>query len=402
MRLHIAPDARAAQPTLPPPVSRPARLTPEPTKVSEPPKIGPKEAAKRAEELTGEPVGILPVDLNLVRAAMLEGVLVDASLHCWRGSTALKPADMGLSGKAAEASKAQSSGETIWLIPEAVGKRVDAADTKMRRALRDNGFRIQGYRGWFIPATGWDGFKETFDAGVADFNAAVDDLCKNLDSYREGVQKHLRELAPRAWRGHRETWDELGTCQPGSLSRVEEPTSTFVEWFVTNFAARIPTAEIIRDSAQVTCTRNILHVPEISAALNVARSHAGMRDELVKSLEEQRDSLPMRFIEGVAGSVLAVLQKCFTAISRNANARPGSMTRAVTAVRKAIDEARRGNLTKDPRIEVALANLDRELRTAEARASGAQRSMMLDEILAPTRACIEVLSTLTRDLGDEK
>jgi hypothetical protein len=392
MRLLITPDPVVANPAVTDPVVTPgAAILPA---------VGPKEAARRAEEFTGGPVGVLPVDLNLVRAAMLEGVLVDVSIHCWRGSSRLTPADIGLSGDAAKASKEQGVGETILLIPESVGKAVEAADTKFRRAMRENGFRIQGYRGWFIPAKNWDSFRETYDSGVKDFEAAIENLCANLDKHRQTVERNLRALAPRAWRGHRASWDEYGSAAAGAFEHVDEPTTAFVDWFVVNFSSRIPTAEIIRDSAQVIFRRNILHVPEVASALEAAKTHAGMREDLLASLQEQRESLPARFIDGVVRSVLQTMQRCYDGAMKSRGRQPGAGTRMVGVVRKSVAEARHGNLTQDPRIEKALSNLEIGLRTTEARASGGQRSVAVEEVLAPLHTCLEQLATLAT-AGDE-
>lgn len=412
MKLHIDDDDDLPEVVLlPTPAAprsrRPTPLAEEPAPVPVPAPVitqGPTAVARKLSEKIGEDVKVLPVDLQLIRAAMEEGVLVDVIVRFWRQTVKLQPADLGLATDAeVEAALRQTSTGSVQLIPKDVRDAFGAAETKLRRATRENGFRIDGYRGWFIPAKSWESFQRLYDAGKADFEAALASFCAQLPEHVERVRQHLAELAPRAWVGHRASWDEMGQGQPGQYASLAQPTAAFVEWFALQFTSRIPTAEIIRDYAEVRRVLNVLHVPDVAAAMSVARTNVQLQEAVRDSLEDQRDSLPQRFVESVARSVLGEIQRAFVRISAAGQKRAGAATRALTALKASVHVARERNLTQDPRLTKILGALDVALNTVAARASGAGRAVALDELLAPVKVAIDQLAVLVSldDGGDE-
>ena len=396
MKLYMDDEELELEPVTPaPPVKnsrRPQALAEEPATPPAVVSAGPVAAAKRAAELTGDEVGVLPIDLNLVRAAMEEGVLVDVVVRFWRQTVKMQPADLGLSTEAElEAAKKQTSAGSVRLIPREVSSAFAAAETKIRRATRENGFRIDGHRGWFVPSKNWEAFQRLYNAGVVAFQDALDSFCAKLPGHVESMRAQLVKLAPRAWMGHRAAWDELGAVVPGQFTSTATPTAGFIEWFALQYVSKIPTAEIIKDYAEVRRTLNVLHVPDVAAAMNVAKSNVQLQDAVRDSLTEQRDSLPQRFIDSVARSVVEEIHGALVRTTTAGQKRPGASARAITALRGSIAAAREKNLTQDPRITLQLEILERGIRTVIARADGTGRPVVLDELLVPVKSCIDHL-----------
>ena len=401
MRLSI--ELYVPQEVLPPP---PAEVLSAPAPL---PGRSVEEAVQRAEEMTGGSVGVEPLDLNLARAAMQEGVLVDLSIHWWRGRVRMSSMDVGIPDDAPsarpattgkKAKKRRITATHMHLFPTKIIDDITAAETRLRRSPRDSGFRIEGYRGHFVPSRGWEDFKKLFSAGKANMMKAIDNLCDDLETHKKTVAAEIAEFAPRAWIGHRPTWDEMGTAEPGYYARTVEPTTAFVDWFVTKFLVQIPTAEIIRAHVDVHYDLSIPHVPEVSAALEVARGQVSLQAELHDSLEAQRDSLPRRFIDAVLFSCSDHLSAAAAKIATSSGKRTGEATRLANQTRKLAAEVRRMNLTRDPRVEGIAADMEREIRTVEARANGSQRPLDVAEVAAPTIKAAAALAALAAHRGE--
>ena len=351
---------------------------------------------------TGEDVtDVNPLDLNLARAAMTRGLLVDVWTRRWRYAPRLTPQDSGI--PEGVAMPKGFTPERVALLPDRVLKSLRNAETLIRRAAPENGFPVRGYRGTFVPARDWHRFKEMFERGRRDLTDAVEDICANLEDYRAEVGVHLgqADLVNRAWRGHRGTWTEGDTVAPGALASLAEPTELFRETWVLGFTRHIPPPDVLRASMDVGYHLSILHVPEAVVAVDIARDHAALAEEVARSLEEQRESLPRRFVESVLAAEARRFEKLRTRAANAGGGSAGGVTKLFNAALLGLEEIRRQNLVAEPRVEQLVRDTVRALKVAQARANASDRPVHQGDILAPLQRAAETINKLVEELGDD-
>lgn len=395
--LQVAPEPAQAAP-LPPP--RPVAPPPPPPVTAAPAvqRVAPEVVAKEIGTKIGEPVDVRAFDMNLVRAAMTEGVLVTLTVRWWRGTSTMSLEDEGLSRAEQEKSRRRTSKSMMILMPHQVREAHVAAEAALRRSLRNAGMRIEGYAGYFIPVKSWDEFKKSFNEARDQMRNAVLALAKDdelLEKHRATCEREFRALAPRAWRGHREDWDDFGQARVGAFTEVKDPPPTFIDWFATRFLAEIPTAEIIRDYLDVRYSTSLLFVPEVEAAMEVARGNAALQSELKASLRAQREDLPMRFIRSIRAEIASEVSRTSERLAAVTGKKPGEASRALTAIRKLSQRVDEMNLARDPVVAKIMERMLEDTRMAEARANGAQRPLQLDAAVAPLQHAAGELSKLT-------
>ena len=407
--LDLSPASVPTEPVAPPPVVK----TPPPTavRISPPPAVkisAPKpatqtvthkpiatssEVQKAVSAMVNAPVEVLAVDLNLARAASKEGVLVDIEMHTWSPTRRLTPADRGISD-VSESALQQARSERVILLPESVRKQYSAAKTRMHRAMTENGFRIRGYRGCFVPAKSWPAFKRGFEKGQADLEATLTDLCDNIETHTKTIEAALRQLAPRAWTGHRADWTNQGTAQPGTYALVDTPPEEFIEEFVLRFLCHIPPVEEIRARTWAQAKLNALYIPEVSAMLSDAQEMSALSKDLRDSLSRQNRDLPMAFAESCAASIAGKMGELLIDINKSAGTRTSGIARSINNVRTKLKGMREFNLTKDPRVEHILSQAEYAIQKAEARAAGSGVPIAMDFIVNALTEAVSKFSDL--------
>lgn len=375
----------------PPPaveITPPPAVAREATILSARPASEVRQVASQA--LGGALVSPAEVDLGLVRAAMTRGVLTTANIHLWAPYRFLSLQDRGLS----QTAKANLRGESISILPPAIRTVYAKGKSAIYRGLSESGFKVQGYKGVFIPLARWEGFLRLFNKGRDHIHSGLDMLCKDLDGYRAGLEAYVaREIVPRAWTGHRTTWSEGGS-KPGCFAEVVKPTPDFVEWMQTRFSGCFPPEEEIRARTYVNYDLSVLHVPEIGAMIEEARALNALGDELRKSLERQRQDLPRVFAESVIAAVTEILTDEVEILSKAKGTGAGGLARLRTGLRKHLSDAKATNLSQDSRLVRILTDADTALRREESRADAAGGHVPLDALVRIALGALEQTSAL--------
>lgn len=351
---------------------------------------------KTEQEIVAAKLGEIPeeagLDLNLVRAAMTRGVLVDTRARRWRGYFTLNAQDCGI----VPGSKVKRSNERIGLIPEKILERIERGESYVRRSVVENGFRVPGgYRGYFVPLTQVAKFKRQFDEGKQEVLAAMKDLADGRDKHEEFIRRVVvPPLIKRAWMGHRSTWAE-GGGPAGQFTDQDKPTEAFVETFTMRIICAIPPPEFLLESVDVGYTYNLLHLPEVAAAVNIAADNEALNREIRASLEEQRESLPRRFIEAVLAAIGEQLETLRQRAMKAVGDRPGPATKTYNAALSGIAAAKGLNLIGDKRVEHVLRDLEMELRKAQALANGRQQLLRAADYLPALQRACEAINEMT-------
>lgn len=387
--LDFGPEPEEVDPPAPPPVM------PKPTAPME-------KARQAAESKTGASVDVLALDLNLARAATLEGVMVDIGMHTWMPTRQLSPQDSGYSDVTDLTLKQIKLGR-ICLLPDIFRKAFDAAKARMYRAMTDHGFKIRGFRGYFVPMKNWEKFKKGFDLGLSDLNEALDRLCRNPDKHLQYLHDTLSgDLAKTAWRGHRSTWTDGDRVAPGTFANVEIPPPEFIEEFVLRFTSLVPPETIIREKTWAHYELKILYVPEVKALIGEAKALATLGDELRDNLVRQQNELPLVFAESLAAAVTKRFQDLVDDLKTLKASNTGGITRALNNLRTKLKAMREINLAQDPRIEHVITTAERELSKAEARATAGGRGISRDTLAIILTNAVSACSTLFTPIEEDE
>jgi hypothetical protein len=317
----------------------------------------------------------VPADLNAIRAALLRGVLIDTFIRRWRGNVRLTLRDAGLSQDG-------DSKEMFCLIPPKVLSEIVSAENSIRRSARDYGFKVIGQRGFFVELTSFHAFRRAFDQGKGRLQQIYSNLADNATKHLEAVKTSLDKLVERAWLGHRDVWVEGGKSAGDFAGRVA-PTKDFREDFYLRFTRMIPPPDVIRTSIEVEYSVDLLHLPEVVAAVHLASDNEELNRELRRAMEEQRDSLPRRFSDSVVASVNATLLELRARAMKAQGSTPGGITKLFNASLVGLQGAREMNIISHPQVETVIKTAISELKRAKALCDGRQQALQVADILPP-------------------
>lgn len=351
---------------------------------------------KTEQEIVAAKLGCVPdeapLDLNVVRAAMTRGVLVDTRAKRWRGFFTLTAQDCGIPPD----SKVKRSNERVCIIPQKILTSILNGESKIRRSVVETGFRVPGgYRGYFVPLTEIPQFKRLYEEGEKEVRTALEQLASHPDKHEEYIRKTVAPpLIPRAWLGHRSTWTE-GKYKAGHFSEQAKPTEAFAATFTERLVSSIPPPDFLRESVDIGYTYNLLHLPEVAAAVNIAADNEALNREIRTSLEEQRESLPRRFVAGVHAAIAEVLETVRQRALRGSSPLPGPTTKMFNAAMNSLATARSLNLVGDKRVDAILREAEMGMKKAHTLAVGRQEPLKSSDYLIHIQRACEKMNELT-------
>jgi len=151
-------------------------------------------AALRAYLDAHTPLGVVEDPWTRV----LDGFLISVHEARWPGLVRLEPGDLGLDRAAYAALARRLRWGALDLLPDGIGKELEALVSRARRLPRRWGVAV--HWGLFVPLRAMDAFRREWDEIAAAFDAAVDRWVVAYDAHRAAAEAACREFAARSAR----------------------------------------------------------------------------------------------------------------------------------------------------------------------------------------------------------